>query len=450
MTQPKRQPVTHWSETPLASVISPFQDFIRRSTSQGILLLATTVLAIIIANSALNESYQSILHTEIGISVGSFTLSEDLLHWINDGLMAIFFLLVGLEIKREVLVGELSNLRAALLPIVAALGGAIIPALVYFIVNAGDGDMRGWAIPMATDIAFAIGLLALLGQRIPIALKIFLTATAIVDDLIAVLVIAFFYSSGIDPVTLGVGIGILMLLVLANLFGVRSLSVYLGLGVVVWVLFLQSGIHATIAGVLLALTIPARNRIDPATFSTRVRNLLQRLEEGGTEQTSLMTDEDQQAVVHGIEAVSEQVQAPLQQLEHALHTVVAFVIMPVFALANAGVVISSANFEGSTLPITLGIIVGLVVGKPIGILGAAWLATRTGITSLPSGIRWQHMIGAACLAGIGFTMSLFVASLAFTDADVLDTAKIGILVASAVAGSIGFLLLSRLPTPGNP
>ena len=211
MTQPKRQPATHWSETPLAGVIGPFQDFIRRSTSQGILLLATTVFAIIIANSPLNEPYQNLLHTEIGISIGSFTLSEDLLHWINDGLMAIFFLLVGLEIKREVLVGELSNLRAALLPIIAAIGGAIVPALLYFIVNAANGDMRGWAIPMATDIAFAVGILALLGSRIPTPLKVFLTAAAIVDDLIAVLVIAFFYSSGIDAVSLGVGIGILVL-----------------------------------------------------------------------------------------------------------------------------------------------------------------------------------------------------------------------------------------------
>ena len=198
---------------------------------------------------------------------------------------------------------------------------------------------------------------------------------------------------------------------------------------------------------LLALTIPARNRIDPATFSTKVRNLLQHLEGSNAEQTSLMTDEDQQAVVHEIEAVSEQVQAPLQQLEHSLHTIVAFGIMPIFALANAGVVLSFASFEGSTLPITLGIIVGLVLGKPIGILGAVWLVTRLGIASFPDGIRWQHMIGAACLAGIGFTMSLFVASLAFTDVSILDTAKIGILVASAVAGSVGFVILSRLPMP---
>ncbi len=426
-------------------MIDPFQDFIRRSTSQGILLLVTTVLAIIIANSPLNEPYQNILHTEIGVSIGSFTLNEDLLHWINDGLMAIFFLLVGLEIKREVLVGELSNLCAALLPIIAAIGGAIVPALFYFVINAGGGDMRGWAIPMATDIAFAVGILALLGSRIPTPLKIFLTAAAIVDDLVAVLVIAFFYSSGIDAVSLGIGIGILVLLVLVNLFGIRNLAVYLGLGVIVWVMFLQSGIHTTIAGVLLALTIPARNRIDPATFSAKVRSMLEQLEGSGGEQTSLMTDEDQQAVVHEIEAVSEQVQAPLQQLEYALHTVVAFVIMPIFALANAGVVLSFASFEGSTLPITLGIIVGLVLGKPIGILGAVWLVTRSGIASFPDGIRWQHMIGAACLAGIGFTMSLFVASLAFTDASVLDTAKISILVASAVAGSVGLVILSRLP-----
>lgn len=439
MNQSKRQLPTYWRDTPLIHILSPLEDFLKRSTSQGIVLIAVTALALLLANSPLAEPYQQLLHTPLGLSVGTFELKESLLHWINDGLMAIFFLLIGLEIKREVLVGELSNIRAALLPIAGAIGGAVVPALIYVAINLQSGGMHGWGIPMATDIAFALGILALLGNRIPVGLKVFVTAAAIIDDLIAVLVIAFFYSGGINLTALVIGFGVLGVLVLANMLGVRSLGVYLGLGILVWFAFLESGVHATIAGVLVALTIPSRSHIDPTQFWSQVRSLLGRVEERDPD----LKDEVEQAALIELEDSSEQLQAPLQRLEHALHGISAFVIMPIFAFANAGVVVSPGKLNGDLLPVSIGIVVALVVGKPVGILSATWLMQRARIAPLPNRVTWSQMVGAACLGGIGFTMSLFIASLAFTDPATVDAAKIGILGASVLAGVTGYLLIRR-------
>ncbi len=439
MNQSKGQFPTSWRDTPLIQLVSPFEDFLKRSTSQGIVLIAVTILAILLANSPLVEPYQQLLHIPLGFSVGGFELKETLLHWINDGLMAIFFLLIGLEIKREVLVGELSNIRAALLPIAAAAGGAVVPALIYIVINLQSGDIQGWGIPMATDIAFALGILALLGSRVPLGLKVFVTATAIIDDLIAVLVIAFFYSGGINLTALAIGFGILGVLVIANMVGVRSLAVYLGLGILVWFAFLESGVHATIAGVLVALTIPSRSRIDSTRFWNRISALLERVEKRDPD----FKDDVENAALIELEHAAEQVQAPLQRLEHALHGISAFIIMPIFAFANAGVVVSLGKLSGNLLPVSIGIVVALVVGKPIGILSAAWLMQRAQIASLPKEVTWSQMIGAACLGGIGFTMSLFIASLAFTDSATIDAAKIGILVASVLAGVLGYVLIRR-------
>ena len=310
-------------------------------------------------------------------------------------------------------------------------------------VNATGPGAAGWGIPMATDIAFALGLLALQGKRIPFSLKVFLTAVAIVDDLIAVLVIAFFYSGGINGSALSLGCVVLAVLLLANLFGIRTTPVYAILGVVVWLAFLRSGIHATLAGVLVALTVPARNRIDPRHFLERAGSLLHRFQQSPLEPTVMLTDEVQQSAVIELEEVCTDVQAPLQKLEHALHTWVQFVIMPIFALANAGVALSLQSVAGETANVALGIIAGLVLGKPLGLLGVAWLATRTGIAVLPEGVGWSHMLGVGFLAGIGFTMSLFIASLGFGESDLLEAAKLGILGASLLAGTIGFLLLRR-------
>jgi len=380
--------------------------------------------------------------THLTIGPGDLTIDESLLHWVNDGLMAIFFLVVGLEIKREVLVGELASPRQAGLPVAAAIGGAAVPALLYLAVNAGTAGSDGWGVPMATDIAFALGILALVGERAPIGLRIFLTALAIVDDLVAVLIIAVFYTGEIAWPALGVGGAILAGLVGLNLLHVRSPIAYAVLGSGLWIAFLQSGVHATLAGVLVALTIPARTRLDAVEFRERGRALLAEFEQAAAPPDPEMTS-TQQAVVQELEATCEGVQTPLQRLEHALHPWVAFVIMPLFALANAGVVLDQDLGAALSNRVTVGIVVGLIIGKQAGILLAAWLAIRTNIASLPSGVAWRHLYGASWLAGIGFTMSLFITELAFTDEASIASAKIGILIASIVAGVAGWFLLRR-------
>ena len=434
----------HWNTTPLARILGPMQEFIHQSQSSGIILLIMTVLALVTANSPLRTWYMALLDAHVGISAGPLVLDESVLHWVNDGLMALFFFVVGLEIKREVLVGELSNLRAATLPILAAVGGVLVPAGIYFLLNRDGDAARGWGVPMATDIAFALGCLALLGNRVPLGLKVFLTAVAIVDDLMAVLVIAIFYASGLHLAWLGVGLGVLVILALANVFGLRSPIIYGSLGVLVWVAFLHSGVHATIAGVLVALTIPARRQINAPTFLARAHGILRHFEASQGEEPRQQAEVQQSAVLE-LEEACEQVQAPLQKMEHALHTWVAFAIMPVFAFANAGVVLSASSMGRESLPVLLGIVLGLTLGKPIGIVGAAWLAVRSGVAELPQGVNWQHMLGVGVLAGMGFTMSLFIASLAFANPDTLATAKLAILLASLLAGVIGFVLLRRAP-----
>jgi NhaA family Na+:H+ antiporter len=444
MTRTSITPASHWTETRLAHVLSPIQEFIHSETASGIVLIIVTILALIIANSPLAELYNDLLHTYVSVSVGPFTLRETVLHWINDGLMAIFFFVVGLELKREALVGELADLRRAALPLFAAVGGAALPAILYILLNRGAEGAVGWGVPMATDIAFALGVLALLGDRAPWTLKVFLTAVAVIDDLLAVLVIALFYSSGVNIAALGAGIGVLLVLGLLNLAGIRATLIYAALGVVVWVAFLQSGVHATIAGVLVALTIPARRRIDETRFLKQARDLLAHFENHGSTTAPLLADERQQSAVLELEEACEAVQAPLQKLEHQLHTWVAFVIVPMFALANAGVPLSLAGVSEPGLLVIAGVLLGLVVGKPLGLIGVSWLLVRTGVTALPEGVGWPHIIGAGCLAGLGFTMSLFIATLGFGESPLLEAAKIGILGASLISGVLGYTLLRRV------
>ena len=440
-------PSAHWRETRLAAVVSPVQEFMHQSAAGGVVLMLATLVALVMANSPLRQSYDNFLHLYLGFTAGSFTLKLSLLHWINDGLMALFFLLVGLEIKREVIVGELSDARAALLPIVAAFGGALMPALIFLAFNVGGAGVRGWAIPMATDIAFTLGVVALLGRRVPLSLKIFLTAVAIADDLIAVLVIAFFYTSQVNFSALGLAFGVLGVLTACNFLGVRRLGIYLGLGLVVWVAFLQSGVHATIAGVLVAWTIPARIRINPALFVAQASALLEHFNRNcrpADQKGPMLTDEHQQSTLAELEELCEGVQSPLQRLEQALHVPVSFVIVPIFALANAGVALSLNGLSGDGGRVAWGIGVGLLLGKPAGILCASLLAIKSGAAALPAGTTWRHMTGAAVLCGIGFTMSLFVASLGFGESALLGSAKTGILAASLVAGGVGYTLLARV------
>jgi NhaA family Na+:H+ antiporter len=429
--------------TPAEQLLHPFQEFLHQESSGGILLLGLTVLALIWANSPWADSYNALWQTKLTIGTSNFYLSKTLLQWINDGLMAIFFFVVGLEIKREVLVGELASTKKATLPIAAAIGGMLLPALIYALFNRSGAGAAGWGIPMATDIAFALGVLALLGKRAPLSLKIFLTALAIVDDLGAVLVIALFYTAEIAWISLVVAAGFLLLLVIVNRLGVRHPLVYAILGLGLWVAFLKSGMHATIAGVLLAMTIPAKSRIGGMEFASHSRAILDEFEQERSQMTNGIS-EIQQSALQTLETYIQHVESPLQRLEHGLHPWVAFCIMPIFAMANAGVALGGDIASALAQPISLGIAAGLVLGKQVGITSFAWLAVRSGLADLPKGVSWWHIYGASWLAGIGFTMSLFIAGLAFGEGPELTAAKLGILAASLIAGLAGWLILRSL------
>jgi NhaA family Na+:H+ antiporter len=427
-------------------IVRPFQRFFRMEAAGGLLLLAAAVAAMVWANSAAADSYFALWQTRGVAGLGGFVIDKPLLLWINDGLMAIFFFVVGLEIKREVLIGELAAPKKAALAVAAAVGGMVVPALIYAAINRGGAGATGWGIPMATDIAFAIGVLALLGSRVPLPLKVFVTAVAIVDDLGAVLVIAFFYTAELKLGYLGAAAVLLAALVVLSRAGVRRTWPYAVLGIALWVCFLKSGVHATVAGVLLAFTIPARRLIDAPEYHERAQLLLGEFAEdvrpGRSEPTT-----DQRDALHSLEKATEQLFTPLTRLEHALHPWVAFVIMPVFALANAGVALG-AGAGGLGDPVTLGVTLGLLLGKQAGILGASWLAVKAGLAALPSGVGWGALWGVAVLCGIGFTMSLFIAGLAFEDPALLDSAKVGILVGSILSGVLGALALVLFSRPG--
>ena len=440
---------------PIGRVLYPIREFMHAGASGGIVLIACALVALAWANSPWADSYAALWGAKITIGPEGYAISETLLHWINDGLMALFFFVVGLEMKREVLAGELASLRLAALPIAVALGGMLVPAAIYAAINAGGEGAGGWGVPMATDIAFALGVLALLGSRAPASLKIFLTALAIVDDLGAVLVIALFYTDEVAWGWLGIGAGFLLALGVANRLHVRHPIPYALLGLGLWVAFLESGVHATIAGVLLALTIPARTRMDTDRFLRRGRELLDEFDRAGDEGAHILANGGQQAAVAELEAACERVQSPMQRLEHALHPWVAFGIVPLFALANAGVGLGGGLGDALAQPVTLGVVAGLVLGKQLGVTLFAWLAVRAGLADLPEDIGWRHVYGAGWLAGIGFTMSLFVGSLAFGEGQLLDAAKLGILAASLAAGVGGWLVLrsagagSALPAQGD-
>ncbi len=431
----------------IVRVLAPFRTFTSTAASGGILLFIATVVALVWANSPWRDSYSDLWATTLSIQAGGYGLEKTLSHWINDGLMVIFFFVVGLEIKREVLVGELASLRQAAFPIVAAVGGAIVPAGIYLALNGGTDAARGWGVPMATDIAFALGVLALLGSRIPTGLKVFLTALAIVDDLIAVLVIAFAYTESVSWDYLLGGLAVLILAFVLNWLHVIRPLAYAILGIVMWLMFVKSGVHATIAGVLMAMAIPARTRIDTVEFLNRGRSLLADFESAAAPGTSILTNKDHQSALYEMETTAELVQSPMQRLEHVLHPWVAFLIVPLFALANAGVELGEGLGDALTGSIGLGVILGLVVGKQIGVTLAALAMTRFGLASLPEGVRMRDIYAVSWLAGIGFTMSLFVAELAFPGGDDLATIKTAILAASLIAGVVGFVLLRLLMKP---
>jgi len=429
-------------EKAFMKVSTPFEHFLHAQTTTGMVLMLMTLFALILANSPLSEIYTHFFHTKVDFNVGSWKLSHTIHHWINDGLMAIFFFMIGLEIKREILVGELSNIKVAILPILAAIGGMLIPALIYFSINAGTQGAGGWGIPMATDIAFAISALVLLGKRVPPALVTFLVALAIVDDLGAVIVIALFYTEQIHMLPLALAGGTFLIMLAFNRFGIHMILPYFIVGLFMWFFMLESGIHATIAGVIAALAIPSKPKRLPEDFREDLEILLDEYDSYPIDEKEGMNAR-QKAILSKLQHHIDDVGTPSARLEDDLHLPVSLVIIPFFALANAGIAIDFSSI-GTTImtPVSLGIIAGLVLGKVLGIFGVAWLAIKLNIASLPQGSSMNQIFGVAFLGGIGFTMSIFVADLAFVgNPEFIFQAKVGILAASLFAGLFGYFWL---------
>jgi len=421
------------------SPLTPIQEFLKTESSSGIVLLITTILALLIANSPLADGYFTLFQTKINVGISTFSIDKPLLLWINDGLMAIFFLLIGLEIKRELKYGELSTFRSAFVPIVAAIGGALVPGLIFYFFNGGTEFSRGWAIAIATDIAFAIGILSLLGSRVPVWAKVFLTAVAVVDDLVAVLVIAVFYTASINTTALLVAGACIVILLIMNRMDVRTLGLYLLVGLILWVAVLKSGIHATIAGVALGLLVPA-------TRTKSIESIVEQAEAA----VSLLKhafehdqDESRETALTFMDEVVEESESPLHRLEHKLLPWVGYGIIPIFAFANAGVAINGELVtQAFSSTLTWGIILGLFVGKQTGIFLSAYFLKLGGMNPFPEEKgTWRIIYGLACLSGVGFTMSLFIAGLSFEAVEILEFSKIGIIAGSLLSGLLGYGLL---------
>lgn len=430
-------------ERAFSRVLTPFDEFIHRQTASGLLLMGAAVIALFLANGVYADIYQHFIHTPVSINIGSWGLNMSLHHWVNDALMALFFFVVGLELKREIMVGELSDLRQAALPIIAAIGGMVVPALIYFAFNHDTEAVHGWGIPMATDIAFAVGALALLAGRVPKALVTFLVALAIADDLGAVLVIALFYTQELAIPWLLTSLALVAVLMTFNYAGIRKVIPYFIIAVLLWYALLQSGVHATLAGVIGAFTVPARSKYDPSLFADLVNDQIDKFIANHKQDDSLMTNDKLHGIVQNLEYSVKGVQTPLQQLERLWHLPVAFIVIPIFAIFNAGIPLHLDSF-GDTLshPVMLGVMFGLLFGKFIGITGASWLALRLGIAQLPTGTCFSQLAGVSVLGGIGFTMSIFIAELGFAkQPEYLLMAKTGVLAASMLAGLVGFALL---------
>jgi NhaA family Na+:H+ antiporter len=424
-------------------ILRPTQRFFRKQVASSVLLLAATVFALIWANSNIHETYYSFWHTKISLDFGEFHISKSLVHWINDGLMALFFFTVGLEIKREFLVGELASPKKALLPVIAALGGMLVPGLIYIAFNWGSSNLDGWGIPMATDIAFALGAIAIFGDKLPVNLRIFLAAFAIADDLGAVLVIAIFYTKEIVWVYVFVCVMLIFCLAIANLLWIRWTLLYAALGLAIWFFVLSSGIHPTVAGVIVSLFIPARGRYDTDRFLQNVDQIIAKFKcEDQSCGYSILLNQEHMHAVHSLELACHHVETPLQRLMHVLHPWVAFTILPFFALSNTGLNFHGVNIsEVAVHTVSWGIFFGLVFGKPLGIMLFSFIAVKSGMGSLPKDVRWSHILGSAMLGGIGFTMSLLIADLSFSSVYLLDYAKMAILSASVTSATIGITFL---------
>lgn len=442
MKPTKKEYVAPW-EKAFNRLLTPLEEFIHRQTTSGIMLMLCAVFALYLANSQWSSAYHHFLQLPFTIGLPGFELSKSLHHWINDGLMAMFFFVIGLELKREILVGELADPKQAILPIAAAIGGMVVPVAIYLAINTEGPGVKGWGIPMATDIAFALGALALLGNRIPKILLTFLVALAIVDDLGAVMVIALFYTETINTQALALVVVVLGILVSLNLGGIRRPLPYLLLGVILWVVMLKSGIHATLAGILLAFTIPMRPKFEPARLLSHINEMVGQIKEAYQKEANIIKNHELRSRVRSLEEGIHLVQAPAQIMERSLHLPSAYIIIPIFSLANAGIPVDWSSLPSiASNPVSLGITLGLVIGKFVGIAGFTWLVVKLGYTALPQEINFKHIIGVGLMGGIGFTMSIFIAELGFAHSpEDLLMAKTGIFFASILAGVSGFIWL---------
>ena len=420
-------------------LITPFQKFVKIESFSGILLFSATIIALIWANSSYSSIYESLWQYKLGINIQDFQLTKPLILWINDGLMAIFFFLIGLEIKRELLIGELNSLRKATLPLFAAIGGMLIPISIFIFLNKTPETSNGWGIPMATDIAFSLAILKLLGKRVPLSLKVFLTAFAIVDDIGAVLVVAIFYSSSINWLLLVYALILLLILSFLSYRKIYAKYLILLFGIIIWLLFLKSGIHPTIAGVLLAFTIPIRQKIDVKTYTDKLSGVVENIKESADNKSHVLSKE-QIEQIDNLEDWKNKVQSPLQHLEHKLHNLVAYFIMPIFALSNAGVAfITGMNLDTALI---INIAISLLIGNCIGVTLMSFLSVKLRIAEFPEGVNFRQILGIAFLAGVGFTMSIFIANLAFVENIIfINSAKVGILIGSFISGLIGYTIL---------
>lgn len=430
-------------KAPIEKIVDPVVNFLNKDYAAGLVLLLSVVAALVWANWPDSTSYHDVWHNDFGITFGEFVFRHPFHVWVNDGLMAVFFFVIGLELKREFMAGELSTFKKAMLPMVAAVGGMVVPAAIYLALNYDQPTVNGWGIPMATDIAFALALISLVGKGIPTSVKVFLSALAVADDLGAVLVIAFFYTKTIYWVPLIIGLLLVLGTFVANLMGVRSSAIYGLLFIAIWICFLMSGVHATIAGVLTAFCIPARPKIDEENYSQNLRYYVN-IFDAEKPMNSTLTTPIQHQTIQKIKRLSLAAETPLQKLESSLHNWVSFLIMPIFALSNSGIHFSGDVFEIIKNPISMGIMLGLIVGKFVGVFGFTYAIVKTGFVKLPSFANWKHIAGVAMLAGVGFTMSLFISGLAFSNALYVEEAKYGILFSSVIAGTAGVLFLKSV------
>ena len=429
-------------------LLTPFQKFVKVESFSGILLFGATIIALLWVNSPYGNYYNDLWQLKLGFSFHDFELKKPLILWVNDGLMAIFFFLIGLELKRELLIGEINTIKKASFPLIAALGGVLVPILVYLMLNQNPETVKGWGIPMATDIAFALAILSLLGKRVPLSLKIFLTAFAIIDDIAAVLVIAIFYSTSIKWMLIIYALILILFLGFLTIKGKYIKEVSILIAIIVWVLFLKSGIHPTIAGVLLAFTIPIRQKVNFGSFSMILSSISNKILGEKNSETEQILSKDQLVQIENLEELTAEVRSPLQYLEHQLHNWSAYFILPIFALANAGVAINTTtNFDYSLL---FNITISLFIGKFLGVALASYLGVKLKITELPSGVNFKHILGVAAIAGVGFTMSIFIDNLAFAGDQLrIDTIKIGIIIGSVISGIIGYIILKVVSKSDN-